>query len=80
MTGLSQGEAAAVLRGVPQNSHVELVVSRQVTEESDVLASESLVRILPYVALDAGLQHSWLTKGVIYLVKAQIGFKLMIRL
>lgn len=47
MTGLSQSEAAAVLRGIPQNSHVELVISRQVTDENDVLASESLVRILP---------------------------------
>jgi hypothetical protein len=74
MTGLSQSEAAAVLRGIPQNSHVQLVISRQVTEEDDVvLASENTVRLFPVIS---GFMQSLLTVRLVGCRHFSGGFRL----
>jgi len=47
MTGKSQGEAVAVLRTIAANSVAALIVSRQVTDDTEVLALPDAVSVVP---------------------------------
>jgi len=50
MTGKSQSEAVAVLRAIAPNSVVALIVSRQIVDDTEVLALSDTVNVLLVVA------------------------------
>jgi len=45
MTGKSQSEAVAALRAVAPNSAVAVIVSRQVVDDTEVLALSDMVKV-----------------------------------
>ena len=62
MTGKSQSEAVAVLRALALNSVVAVIVSRQIVDDTEVLAPPDTVTRCLLHCIYAQLKSRWLVR------------------